>query len=1256
MKTLHISVVDKIATYHKRDGEIVCGNSDYELKFNFDKEWEEFPEKTARIVINGEYKDRPISEKNTCTLPTITNVTRIEVGVYARADDTELCTTTPAAIGCKLSILCGSPTPASDADHDKEYASEAQAAASEAKAAAFEARLVVEEAKAVVGGAATAVEEAKAAAEKAEDAAEMLTGINAGEGKKALAVMSNDKEETPKASGDYSVAIGTDDTSVLGELESAAGGNFTAKMPEAKGDMSLSYGISTEANSMGASALGFGTTAGVKGYYWYSITLKDGGAVITLSKNQAMLGLLGNSYGVTEEEIDWEVGDYISIVNNQKYAFCAKITEIKTVSETPLLNAYDTVAITVDSAVFGANAYSQTLVLSPDDKTIFAVSRIQDESTLAHKLVARSGAVELGWGAYAIGLNNLSLGAFGFVAGANNVLAGDFGAVFGRDNLGAYGNVIGGGWNESTGLHSALFGRLHTNKGNYNAQSGYHNQIQQGDFNLQTGAENNHIKGSGNIEGGYNNRIENSTYSIIGGNNHIINGDQVNVSGKAHKLQNRSHYNDVSGSGHTLDGAIHNNVSGKENSLTSSEDNVVGGNKNELKTSHDNLVGGHYHTIDNSCYNLVGGEYNTVKSGRSLVSGAYNKILNHYTGVIGYGLETTAANQLIVGQYNDLAPTPNALDAFIVAFGSKDARKNVFTVPRNGVPRKDTDAITYGFLKSYAPTGGGGSESGGADGITPQLRINSNTNMWEVSYDNGSTWTSLNVKATGGNGITPQLRINSNTNMWEVSYNNGSTWASLGVKATGTNGVGIDHIDVEMSDLDGGPNIIKIVLTNGNEKQFTVRNGSPGSSSGGSSGDGENTTAAKTYAERAEAAAGRASTSESNASGYADDASEYANAASESAHAAAESLNQSLSAKAEANTAKGAAQGYADEASQSALAASQSVTFAAEYAAQANSAKVAVNETKKTIDGIAEDIGETKDAINATENRVLTALSDANKAKGAAQGYADNASEYANAASESAHSAAGVESRVLQARAEAVSAASSAKSSEDEASQSALAASQSASFAANYAAQANSAKAEVNTAKTTVQGIVEDIGETKDAINATETRVAELKAEANTAATNAASSATSAESAAIRAEEAVRNATTIGSGELATAINIFRYNGSEATLVKTLTSISRSPRLNMEYNGRGGVTFMFGDIKLLRNSDSDIGYDFMPENQYAYTESVKEIRFAYVDGTNPSKYLSYRNPADANFFADAMNGGIKILSAGTTYNIALWQS
>ena len=46
----------------------------------------------------------------------------------------------------------------------------------------------------------------------------------------------------------------------------------------------------------------------------------------------------------------------------------------------------------------------------------------------------------------------------------------------------------------------------------------------------------------------------------------------------------------------------------------------------------------------------------------------------------------------------------------------------------------------------------GANGENGANGITPQLRVNSETNMLEVSYDSGANWTALGVKATGAAG------------------------------------------------------------------------------------------------------------------------------------------------------------------------------------------------------------------------------------------------------------------------------------------------------------------------------------------------------------------------------------------------------------------------------------------------------------------------------------------------------------------------
>ena len=108
----------------------------------------------------------------------------------------------------------------------------------------------------------------------------------------------------------------------------------------------------------------------------------------------------------------------------------------------------------------------------------------------------------------------------------------------------------------------------------------------------------------------------------------------------------------------------------------------------------------------------------------------------------------------------------------------------------NGTTWKNTDVKAVGADGKNGTNGTDGKNGeNGEDGITPTLRINKSTGMWEVSYDEGRTWTSLGVVAkgeTGEAGATPRLRINGIT--WEVTYNNGDTWTSLGSVGTGSGG------------------------------------------------------------------------------------------------------------------------------------------------------------------------------------------------------------------------------------------------------------------------------------------------------------------------------------------------------------------------------------------------------------------------------------------------------------------------------------
>lgn len=133
MALLQINVANKVATYLKKGGAVVCGNSDYVVGFSFDSEWDPYEEKTARFVWNDKFYDVSFTG-TTCPMPAVHRTDVVRVGVYAG----DLCTTTPAVIPCQRSILCGSDTP--QEEHEAHYASEAKEAAEEAKAAAASAR------------------------------------------------------------------------------------------------------------------------------------------------------------------------------------------------------------------------------------------------------------------------------------------------------------------------------------------------------------------------------------------------------------------------------------------------------------------------------------------------------------------------------------------------------------------------------------------------------------------------------------------------------------------------------------------------------------------------------------------------------------------------------------------------------------------------------------------------------------------------------------------------------------------------------------------------------------------------------------------------------------------------------------------------------------------------------------------------------------------------------------------------------------
>jgi hypothetical protein len=100
MPQLIVKVQNKIAK--PLNDFIVCSNSDYTVKFYFDKEWDSQPIKTARFIWDNQYQD-VVFEGDTCKIPVIDNATTLGIGVFAGS----LKTTTPAIINCTKSVLSG---------------------------------------------------------------------------------------------------------------------------------------------------------------------------------------------------------------------------------------------------------------------------------------------------------------------------------------------------------------------------------------------------------------------------------------------------------------------------------------------------------------------------------------------------------------------------------------------------------------------------------------------------------------------------------------------------------------------------------------------------------------------------------------------------------------------------------------------------------------------------------------------------------------------------------------------------------------------------------------------------------------------------------------------------------------------------------------------------------------------------------------------------------------------------------------------
>lgn len=104
---ISVKVREKIAQTQGTP-EVVCGNSDYVVMFDFDDEWSGYEVKTARFVWcdlkTGKVKHSDVVfSGDICMAPVLYDTAAVAIGVYAG----DIHTTTPARVPCARCITDG---------------------------------------------------------------------------------------------------------------------------------------------------------------------------------------------------------------------------------------------------------------------------------------------------------------------------------------------------------------------------------------------------------------------------------------------------------------------------------------------------------------------------------------------------------------------------------------------------------------------------------------------------------------------------------------------------------------------------------------------------------------------------------------------------------------------------------------------------------------------------------------------------------------------------------------------------------------------------------------------------------------------------------------------------------------------------------------------------------------------------------------------------------------------------------------------
>ena len=479
----------------------------------------------------------------------------------------------------------------------------------------------------------------------------------------------------------------------------------------------LEVGINCNVHTSASGAFGHSCVSGCKGCYILGINTTTKRIYISKTRKVDKIPIT-TSFSATGDDpstIGWAANDIFSIVNNDKWDFCGKITSL-----TSSYIVYE--PIKSDAFVAVSSAPSE---MEDDDCSIYVPTK------------PNCGYATLKYGTFSQGLSSKAVGNYSYAQGKESLSYGDYAHTEGRGTQAGYA-AHGEGYNsKATGTASHAQNWNTTASGWYATSMGQ-NTTASGSNSLAGGNTSEATK-SGSFSYGYTCKshgecalafgkgcVAEKNYSISMGNNAKSSGINALSIGTT-----ASAYGRPNDSGVPTDESLCSHIA-------SGSYSVVLGAGCEANADFSMCVGRANYASSSAARSITMGyaNRNNVAGGVILGSNCFNHN-NNLVSLIGYGVysdTTLAQGALVVGSYNTLYSDSTPTYFAVGAGSSHNSRNTIMRVTKTGIMENGSylsnKYAPKSHTHSYLSTTSGGTVSG-------KVTINNDLNITGTFSING---------------------------------------------------------------------------------------------------------------------------------------------------------------------------------------------------------------------------------------------------------------------------------------------------------------------------------------------------------------------------------------------------------------------------------------------------------------------------------------------------------------------------------------